>query len=68
VKVLVLYDYPPSAGGLATQGDLLFKGLRELGVDVYRHTSTRPRKKHGITGGSNPMWLLASDIGGTHRI
>jgi alpha-maltose-1-phosphate synthase len=35
VKVLVLYDYPPSAGGLATQGDLLFKGLRELGVDVY---------------------------------
>src|ERR1700752_4734270 len=33
-----------------------------------RHTSTRPRKKHGITGGSNPMWLLASDIGGTHRI
>jgi alpha-maltose-1-phosphate synthase len=35
VKVLVLYDYPPSAGGLATQGDLLFKGLREIGVDVY---------------------------------
>ena len=35
MKVLVLYDYPPSAGGLATQGDLLFKGLRELGVDVY---------------------------------
>jgi starch synthase len=35
MKVLVLYDYPPSAGGLATQGDLLFKGLREIGVDVY---------------------------------
>ncbi len=35
VKVLVLYDYPPSAGGLATQGDLLFKGLREIGVDIY---------------------------------
>lgn len=26
-------SYPPTAGGLATQGDLLFRGLRELGVD-----------------------------------
>jgi starch synthase len=35
MKILVLYDYPASPGGLATQGDLLYRGLRELGVDVH---------------------------------
>ena len=34
MKILVLYSYPPAPGGLATQGDLLYKGLMEIGVDV----------------------------------
>ena len=34
MKVLVLYDYPPAPGGLATQGDLLYHGLLETGVEA----------------------------------
>ena len=35
MKVLLLYDYPASPAGLATQGQLLHRGLEEMGIDVH---------------------------------
>ena len=35
MKILLLYEYPPQPAGLSTQGDLLYRGLQELGVDVH---------------------------------
>jgi len=35
MKVLLLYDYPPPPAGLSTQGDLLYRGLKEQGVEAY---------------------------------
>lgn len=35
MKVLLLYDYPSKPGGLSTQGDLLYRGLKAIGVDVF---------------------------------
>jgi alpha-maltose-1-phosphate synthase len=45
MKVLVLYDYPPSPGGLATQGDLLYKGLLNIGIDAHAVHSESEQEK-----------------------
>ncbi|MGE5377632.1 MAG: glycosyltransferase family 4 protein [Bacteroidota bacterium] len=34
MKILLLYDYPPPPAGLSTQGDLLYRGLLEMGVEA----------------------------------
>ena len=33
MKILALYEYPPPPAGLATQGDLLYRGFREIEVE-----------------------------------
>ncbi|MDB5138353.1 MAG: glycosyltransferase [Mucilaginibacter sp.] len=45
MKVLLLYDYPASPSGLATQGELLYRGLLEMGVDTYAVNSESPQEK-----------------------
>jgi len=45
MKVLVLYDYPASPAGLATQGNLLYRGLLELGVEAYSVHFESPQEK-----------------------
>lgn len=45
MKVLLLYDYPASPSGLATQGDLLHKGLKEIGVEVHSVNCESPQEK-----------------------
>jgi len=48
LRILLLYEYPPPPAGLATQGDLLYRGLQEIGVDCL------PAPK---TGNLQKEWL-----------
>lgn len=51
MNVLVLCDYPPSSGGLATQGDLLYKGFFVMHIIGHAfHFETAPKKERSSLG------------------
>jgi starch synthase len=45
MKVLLMYDYPPTPAGLSTQGDLLRQGLLACGVDSHGVHFESPQEK-----------------------
>jgi len=45
MRVLLLYDYPASPSGLATQGDLLYRGLTDIGVEAFAVNIESPQEK-----------------------
>lgn len=45
MRVLLLFDYPPAPGGLATQGNLLYQGLLDIGVDAVAVDYDSPQEK-----------------------
>lgn len=48
MRILMLYEYPPPPAGLATQGDLLYRGLTELGVDCLPAPQTGNLQKEWV--------------------
>jgi len=45
MKVLIMYDYPPTPAGLSTQGELLRQGLRACDVDAHGVHFESPQEK-----------------------
>jgi len=45
MKILVAYEYPPPPAGLATQGDLLYQGLLETGIEAHPVNLTSAEEK-----------------------
>lgn len=48
MRLLMLYEYPAPPAGLATQGDLLCRGLQEIGVDVMPAPRTGTLQKEWL--------------------
>lgn len=69
MKIVVLYAYPPEPDGLSIQGDLLYKGLKEIGVDVLPCHHSPSFQKQWIYNDFKPdialgigCWTYAPDI------
>ena len=69
MKIAVLHAYPPEPDGLSIQGYLLYKGLKELGVDVMPSHYAPSFQKQWVFDAFKPdiaigvgCWTYAQDI------
>ncbi len=69
MKIAILYAYPPEPDGLSIQGDLLYKGLKEIGVDIMPCHHAPSLQKQWLYNGFKPdiaigvgCWTYAPDI------
>ena len=68
MKVLLLYDYPASPSGLATQGNLLHRGLSEIGVEVFSVNIESPQEKEWYYNWFKPDVVVGLAIGAIRQI
>jgi starch synthase len=69
MKIAVLYAYPPEPDGLSLQGHLLYRGLKEIGVDVMPCHHAPSFQKQWVLSAYKPdvaigvgCWTYAPDI------
>jgi alpha-maltose-1-phosphate synthase len=69
MKITVLHAYPPEPDGLSIQGYLLYRGLKEMGVDVMPCHYRPSFQKQWVYDGFKPdialgigCWTYAPDI------
>ncbi len=58
MKLLVLYDFPPSPGGIATQADLLYKAFLDMGIDAMPVHFESPQEKEWYYRWFQPDFVL----------
>lgn len=69
MKIAVLYAYPPEPDGLSIQGHLLYRGLKDIGVDVVPCHHSASFQKQWVLSGYKPdvaigigCWTYTPDI------
>lgn len=69
MKIAILYAYPPEPDGLSLQGHLLYRGLKDIGVDVMPCHHVGSLQKQWIMNVYKPdvsigigCWTYAPDI------
>lgn len=69
MKIAVFYAHPPEPDGLSIQGNLLYRGLKEIGVDVMPCHHSPSFQKQWVLSAFKPdvavgvgCWTYAKDI------